>query len=514
MKLLSIAIPHHDVNISYFDGTRLWYHKIERTKQSKRYKFDSLLDWKQEVESLWGVSLSDVDDVILSFDVNQLPNTLRGDFFNNVNTKIICGTELIIPIDSKVCNFLGVKHAWYINHHYAHALSTWMLENKEPNLRVVVDGLGNGRTWSIFKDDRIISYGDVNNGSIGWGMREIGKLLNVQYGHYNDIAGKVMGIQSYGNLDIDFLVLLQKYNINHIKDIFSFSTWVSYKQDELIASNTLLDWAKTVHKRIEQLLVELFAMHASEEDYISYSGGVAQNVIWNTELKKIFKNLIIPPHSSDEGLSLGAMEWLRKKYKLPKLFLPSFPYSQSDKSPENTPSENTIKLAAKFLAEGKVIGWYQGNGEVGPRALGNRSILFDPRISNGKQIVNRVKKRENYRPFGASVLQENKSDYFSGSDDAYMLFTTKNNTNSLPSITHVDGTCRVQTVDKTNGYFRLLLEEFFKLTGCPVLLNTSLNLAGKPIAGYPDNALQFFYESEIDCMFIGDDFFIKTFGDK
>ena len=99
MKLLSIAIPHHDVNISYFDGTRLWYHKIERTKQSKRYKFDSLLDWKQEVKSLWGVSPSDVDDVILCFDINQLPNTLRDNFFNNVNTKIIHGTELIIPID-------------------------------------------------------------------------------------------------------------------------------------------------------------------------------------------------------------------------------------------------------------------------------------------------------------------------------------------------------------------------------------------------------------------------------
>jgi carbamoyltransferase len=117
------------------------------------------------------------------------------------------------------------------------------------------------------------------------------------------------------------------------------------------------------------------------------------------------------------------------------------------------------------LSEGNIIGWYQENGEVGPRALGNRSILMDPRIKNGKKNINNVKKRENCRPFGASILREHVVDYFEFDiKDSFMLFTNNFITDEFPSITHIDKTCRVQTVEKNMGDFRKLIEEFYKIT--------------------------------------------------
>ena len=155
------------------------------------------------------------------------------------------------------------------------------------------------------------------------------------------------------------------------------------------------------------------------------------------------------------------------------------------------------------------MAWYQGNGEVGPRALGNRSILLDPRIPNGKDIINTVKNREHYRPFGASVLSEFKKEYFDlDFENPYMLYVGKCQKENLKSITHVDGTCRVQTVN--TGVFRQLLQEFHAITGCPVLLNTSLNNAGKPIASTVASAMLEFNNGLIDVFIHGDKIYEKN----
>jgi carbamoyltransferase len=259
------------------------------------------------------------------------------------------------------------------------------------------------------------------------------------------------------------------------------------------------------------MLVDFFSKHANPNDTIVYSGGVAQNVIWNTKLRENFPNIIIPPHCADDGLSLGALEFLRQKHNLDKFKLDNFPYAQSDTAPNSLPTQETIKTVAEILSQGKTVGWYQGHGEIGPRALGNRSILVNPQIPNAKDIINKIKNRETYRPFGASILEEYAHEYFEDlKDDPYMLYVGKfKHEKQLKSITHVDKTCRVQTVKKDSGSFRLLLEEFYKLTGCPILLNTSLNIAGKPIAGYPSDAYELFRSSTLDCFVIGNDYAVK-----
>jgi carbamoyltransferase len=380
-----------------------------------------------------------------------------------------------------------------------------------PDVSIVIDGFGDlDKAWSVFKGEQFIAEGSQKlNGSIGVSMAEAGKLLGVNFGHVSDIAGKVMGLQSYGNVDKEYLTQLKQYNMFSINEVFSFDNWKTYKQDELIANHTKLDWIATVHERVGNILVDFFHQYCKKDDVVFYSGGVAQNVIWNTKLLKEFPNLVVPPHSTDEGLSLGALEWLRIKNNLPKFTLQNFPFVQSDTAPEDEPCLDLIKEVARLLSIGKTVAWYQGHGEVGPRALGNRSILMNPNLEKIK--INAIKRRENYRPFGASILREHMRDYFIDDiDNPHMLFVSDLIEVGLDAIRHVDNTCRVQTVDNNGSAFRILLEEFYKITGCPVLLNTSLNLAGKPIAGHMESAEELFRDSELDCLAIGNGIYLKV----
>ena len=167
-----------------------------------------------------------------------------------------------------------------------------------------------------------------------------------------------------------------------------------------------------------------------------------------------------------------------------------------------------IKDTAELLAQGKIVGWYQGHGEVGPRALGNRSILMNPFDQHGKDYINnKVKHREPFRPFGASVIENKVSQYFYWNGPSpYMLYVMDVlEPDRFPCITHAEGTCRVNTVSPEQEDYCTLLQEYEKLTGAPVLLNTSLNKGGKPIAGRIGDALGLYYESGLDSIVIGDE---------
>ena len=495
MKLLGLRLSEHDSNISYFDGKEVKYFKSERIKNIKHHAYDELDTWKQEIKTIFDVDYKEIDEIAIVIDPyrHNLPMDQEG-FFPAVLYNYL-------ELDSKV---------YRVDHHYAHSLSTWMLEDKPSDISIVIDGFGdNDTTISVIKDNKILlNTFAKTQGSIGIEMADCGRKLGITASSGLDIAGKLMGLQSYGSIDKEYLDFLQKFDLFSVKELFNIEHWRSYKKHILLADMFIVNWITTVHFRVGQLLLELFKTYCNKNDFISFSGGVAQNVIWNTLLKDYFPNLIIPPHSGDEGLSLGAIEYLRIKNSLPKFKIKNFPYSQMDQAPKETVSNKTIKRAAKALAEGKIIAWYQGNGEIGARALGNRSILMDPRIINGKDKINSVKNRENYRPFGASILKEYSSKYFSY-ENPYMLYVTKTNKNEYDAITHIDGTCRLQTVDKNNEKFFKLMQEFNRLTGCPILLNTSLNLNGYPIAGTIEDAKSLFLNTNIDCLVIGDIFLEK-----
>ncbi len=504
IKLLSVSIGHHDSNMAFCDGRVVKYIKLERLKQEKRFGFQGLLGWQREVQHIWGLDVGAFDDIVLTFDPGSLPVSLKKHLASDALHRLFSDKSKAERLTSAICDYLGIRRAWLISHHYSHALSTWMQESKPPDIQIVVDGLGDGRPWSVYRQDKLMAMGQIENGSIGWGIRDAGKILGIKYGHYNDIAGKVMGLQSYGKVDHGYLQRLRQFDFSRINEVWSNSHWLAYKTDSLLGQLSGLDWVATVHERMGEMLLDFFKRFAGQSEMIAYSGGVAQNVIWNARLKAYFPNMVIAPHACDEGLSLGSLEWLRRQHGTDSLVLPNFPYAQSDVSVAS-PSAETIQRAAQWLAEGRIVGWYQGHGEVGPRALGNRSILMDPRLPHGKALMNAVKRRENYRPFGASVLQEHFQDYFSGPQDDFMLLACAVNSIEFPAVTHVDGTCRVQSVGQDCTFFRQLLTQFHAITGCPVLLNTSLNLAGKPIAAFPEAAKQLFFDSPIDAMIIGNE---------
>jgi carbamoyltransferase len=488
MKLLALRLCEHDSNISYYNGKELKYIKLERIKKIKHFGYNNLIDWKEDLKNILNIHYKDINQIAIVIDTWKYGlHQHSEDFFPS--------QKIELPNIGKVER---------INHHYAHALSTWMF--KKANVSIVIDGFGElNKPWSVFKNNKLIDVGCcITNGSIGIEMAKAGKWLGVQADNELDIAGKVMSLQSYGKIDKGYLNYLKDFDINNVNQIFSIDNWFKYKGDILLGKLDPLNWIKTVHYKMGYVLLDFFKKHCNKNDIISYTGGVAQNVIWNTILKNYFKNLIIPPHSPDDGLSLGAIEYLRIKNNLPEFKLNNFPYIQNDESPIEEASIDTIKKTAKFLADGKIIGWYQGNGEIGPRALGNRSILMNPKIKNGKNLINKIKKRENYRPFGASILKK----YFKGKlNDSYMLYVQ--NIKGYDSIRHVDNTCRIHIVENENKLFNILLEEFYKITKCPFLLNTSLNINGKPIVGNIESAVSFFNNSDLDCLIVGNKIYIK-----
>jgi carbamoyltransferase len=488
-KLLSLRLCEHDSNFSYFDGSNVHYFKSERKYGIKKHAYNDLYSWKKEIKEVWDLEVDEIKEIAIVFDP--------------WNYNLSCNNEQFFPA-IKYDLFPSSVPVWRVNHHFSHALSSWMIDRDVDN-HIVIDGFGDlNNSWTVFSKNKIKKRGALNlTGSLGIAMANSGKFLGIEASHDLDIAGKLMGLQSYGKFNKEFAEIIDKYSLYDVDSLFNFDNWIDFKKDLLLAKLTPLDWINTVHYVSGQKIIDFFSSFFSYEEKITYSGGVAQNVLWNTELIKKFPNIIIPPHCGDEGLSLGSLEWLRIKNNLDEFDMPKFPFCQSDQDVEEV-KEETIEIAAKLLSEGKIVGWYQGNGEIGPRALGNRSILMDPRIKNGKEKINIIKNRENYRPFGASILEKEKDIFFEDLvKNPYMLFVGKTKKEDFSSIVHVDGTCRAQTVNKENGSFFYLLKSFYDISGCPILLNTSLNLAGKPIASSVEEAYELFNNSKIDVLIVG-----------
>jgi carbamoyltransferase len=221
-----------------------------------------------------------------------------------------------------------------------------------------------------------------------------------------------------------------------------------------------------------------------KSDNLVFMGGVALNCVANSLLAKIYPNIHIMPNPGDSGNSIGACAALLEQ----KLEW-NGPYLGTD-----IDRELDIDTIVKCLQRGEVIGIANGRAEFGPRALGNRSLLCDPRGADSKHRMNTVKMRQGFRPFAPAILAEHARKYFNmNKQSPYMQFVFKcKDQKAFPGICHADGTSRVQTVTSRNNMkFRELLEAWYSATGCPMLLNTSLNIRGQPLVNSWDNAVEF-----------------------
>lgn len=266
---------------------------------------------------------------------------------------------------------------------------------------------------------------------------------------------------------------------------------------------------------------------ATHAENICIAGGVGLNIDANKKFvdEVGFKRLFVQPAASDTGIPLGCALWgwhvicqqprfwNMQSASLGRSYTEKEILSAADRVKDRISMKKSSQVAeeaARLLAEGKIIGWFQGGSEYGPRALGHRSIVCDPRPNDMKDVLNmRVKHREPWRPFAASILREHLSEWFElETESPFMLLAAhvrSEKRSQIPAVVHVDGTTRIQTVSKeANGRYYDLLKAFHRITGIPLVLNTSFNDSGEPIVETPEEATNDLLKTDIDCLVMGD----------
>tara|TARA_Y100000590_G_scaffold462949_1_gene628436 strand:+ start:4185 stop:5903 length:1719 start_codon:yes stop_codon:yes gene_type:complete len=439
-------------------------------------------------------------------------------------------------------------------HHLCHLASCYYPSGFNDALVISHDGIGevDSSLMAIASNGEleIFHHGNQWPNSLGLLYAAITDYLGWKY---NSDEGIVMGLAPYGD-DTKILKSVGKSYREIFKEIiktneFNYeidrtwiafhevrSKWVSDKFIDTFGSRRTpegkveehhKDVACALQNRLEEIIIQQLKLCKKKFNLkkLCFAGGLALNCSLNGKIveSKLFDEIFVPPASGDNGTAIGACYLSTKNVSNEISFkrLDDY-YVGSEFSSEHIEDslrrknikyqkpENPEKFIAEKLNEQKIIGWFQGGAEFGPRALGNRSILTSPFPKEMKDILNsRVKFREEFRPFAPAILSEMTNEYFEISQSSpHMLIAVtvkQDKISDIPAVVHVDNSARVQTVDKTNNpKFRKLLEEFFQLTGCPVLLNTSFNVKGQPIVNSPDDAIDCFLSTNIDVLAVGD----------
>lgn len=435
-----------------------------------------------------------------------------------------------------------------IDHHLAHAASTYYSSGYKESAILVVDGNGSDcETNSFFygKNNKISLLDKSKNHGIGAVYTAVTNyILNLGGGS----EGKTMGLAPYGKPNPKIKI---NHSLNGVHTNFSdFIRRMPYSdvlnnineknRPEVIKINhpkankknimkkIFCDWAYAVQDLTEKVL-----LHLGKELYklkkiknICLAGGVALNSVANNVLlkKTKFKNMFVFPACSDAGIPFGLVLWGyhniikgSKRIKFNNAYTGK-EYPKKDiltflKKHKFDYKETNSKEIASLIAKGKIIGNFFGKSEYGPRALGNRSIIADARNPKMRDFINRkVKHREMFRPFAPSILEEHSSKYFDISYSPFMLqVANSKKSNLIPSAIHVDNTARVQTVNESqNKNYYSIIKEFYKLTGVPVILNTSFNDAGEPLIETPQDAILCFLKTKIDCLVLNNILLFKS----
>jgi carbamoyltransferase len=505
-----------------------------------------------------GIHLNDVDHIAYSFDPYILLNDKHKDD-DEISLPLIPGDKSRMngwfnPWDplflSYVVNspaqlvdgwphhlqqrFIGAKldvKKWhFLDHHLAHAASAFHASPFEKAAVMTIDGRGEKATTSYYlgEGNDLKLIGQVNMPhSLGLLYEKV--TTHLGFLHSSD-EYKVMALASYGKP-----VFEQQFrDMIHVKDNGMYTIDdVDFtkifgpqrkKGDEFgeLHFNIANSLQKVLMESVLQLVDWLY--NATKSENLCLAGGVALNCVMNAYLRdhSKFKNIWVQPAAGDAGTALGAALWIDAQERKPEKrdFTMDHAYwgpGYSDEAIERflkwakvpfRKLENVATETAKILADNKIIGWYQGRMEFGPRALGSRSILASPVNPEMQARLNEVKDREDFRPVAPVVLEEDAPRWFDRARySPFMLFVypvKDEMAEKIPAVRHVDGTARIQTINKDQHprYYELL-KEFKRITGVPVLVNTSFNTLGKPIVSSPRDAIECFWTSPFDALVIG-----------
>jgi carbamoyltransferase len=507
-------------------------------------------------------------------------------------------TREAIPLKKYFDQNFKEKKFISINHHLAHAASTYFSSPFNEAAIMTIDGGGdflNSQTGFKARETDCLYYAKDNDiyeiqkaihtipaaGKCFYQSCGIGNLyswVRMYLGFAAHSEGKTMGLASYGNAENIYKEIPRELWVKKINELYYCNpriVWPGFIAKrgigvrnslkyivldiaDLLSTSKILrndfytkvfdeirlskerctnddvdkfdyyaDVAAVVQDIIEMIFLETSRrlFNLTQSDNLCLAGGCALNGVANNKILEDgkFKNIFIQPASSDAGLPLGCSLWGHRSFSEAKhTYVMNDAYLGKEygeieilnalndvKGIEFSRSEDITKDAANLISEGATLGWFQGRSEFGPRSLGARSILGDPRRKDMKDILNnKVKKREHWRPFAASVLFEHMSEYFEiNCESPFMLYVPKirpDKNLTIPALVHIDGTCRIQSVTKkNNGLFYDLIKMFYEITGVPLIINTSFNLAGNPIVETPMDALDCFLGSNLDSLVLG-----------
>ena len=444
----------------------------------------------------------------------------------------------------------------FSEHHMSHAAHAFFTSPFDEAAILSVDGVGEWTTSSFGK-----GYGttiELTN-DIRW-PHSVGlfysaftyflgfkvnegeyKLMGLSaYGkpkYYDLICDKLIDIKSDGSIHLNMEYFAFTYDKVMTNQNFSELFGIPPRKEDSKAEQIHYDIAASVQLVLEDILLKM-ADHVYKKTgmkNLCYGGGVALNGVANNRILNDgpFENLHIPPSPGDGGSAVGCAQYSYFCYtKNKREIMPNAERIKNNIYVGPSYSNDEIKLfldkntiqhkfletnslletTAKLISEQNVVGWFQGKMEWGPRALGNRSILADPRMKEMKDILNeKIKHRESFRPFAPSILEEFASDYFEFASGRfseilpYMLLVARvKKPDKIPAVTHIDGTGRLQTVSRNiNPLYYDLINKFFKITNVPVVVNTSMNVRGEPIVNTPQHALNMLTKTDMDYLVIG-----------
>lgn len=491
------------------------------------------------------LKLADVDRIATNFDETSLDFLVKQMFLENAESKAPpAGRQFVAALFEREFGVNVLDKLRFCKHHVAHAWSAFGPSGYDSSLILVLDGDGDNRSGMVLlgEGDRLTTLREYGlDQSLGNLYTDIIKLLG--YNRFDEY--KVMGLAPYGDPATYASLFENCYRLlpggNYALE--SPATWMLQ-----FHAHGLLDQARRrgepftrMHKDIAaalQAMLEKIVLHVlshfrkeTGQSHLCFAGGVAHNCTLNGKIlySDLFRKVFVQPAAHDAGGALGSALSVcceegapRRPRPLTHLYfgtpLPDDPSIAAEleswgKFISFEKPARVTESAARLMAEGAVIGWVQGRSEFGPRALGNRSILADPRPASHKLLINQmVKKRESFRPFAPSVLEESLHEFFDvapgRAEFPFMIFVLKVREQMrelLGAITHVDGTARVQTVSReSNPRYWELISEFQKLTGVPILLNTSFNNNAEPIVDSVEEAVVCFLTTGLNHLVVGD----------
>ena len=565
MLILGIFAYQHDASACLIkDGKILGFVEEERLNREKH----SALFPKNSIEYLfktYNFKFEDIDYITFCWDVKkEFFSNLKSFIFNipqSLNLLKSGAAQNDLSLLSRLKKQFFLKNEFLINgfslskktkiveieHHLGHAASVFLVSEFDESAIITWDGRGE-------KTSILISHGKSNKiekikeiqipNSLGIFYSAITKYVG--FNLFDE--GKTMGLSAYGNdiylNDFNDIIFKKGETFELNQKYFSFMTHGRNKYlSELFykkfgpprdksakISQHYKDIAFAAQKKLEEIGIHIVkeTKKIIKSENLCITGGVALNCIMNQKIieSKIFKNVFVQPIASDSGTSIGGPLYVynsimnyKRDYVFKDIYLgPDFKNEEIEKiilknKINYYKSKDIFKETAKLISNGEIIGWFQDKMESGPRALGNRSILADPRNPNIKDKINSIiKKRESYRPFAPAVLHEYRNNFFDMSADSdYMILSAnvlEHQKLKIPSVTHVDGTARVQTVKKDMNFkFWSLINEFYQISGVPILLNTSFN-ENEPIVCNPQEAIDCFTRTDMNYLIL--DNFILT----